>query len=73
LPTWAGLTRDAEPTAALAFNLGLCAETAGEYDAAVDWYARHSASVPKIAISAKALRGSTASAARCPTGTPASG
>lgn len=36
--TWAGLTRDAEPTAALAFNLGLCTETAGEYDAAVDWY-----------------------------------
>lgn len=36
--TWTGLTRDAEPTAALAFNLGLCAEAAGELDAAVDWY-----------------------------------
>ena len=36
--TWAGLTRGAEPTAALAFNLGLCAEMGGDFDAAVDWY-----------------------------------
>lgn len=35
---WAGLTRDAEPTAALAFNLGLCAEVRRDLDAAVDWY-----------------------------------
>ena len=35
---WGSITGYAEPTAALAFNLGLCAETAGEYDAAVDWY-----------------------------------
>ena len=32
------LTRDAEPTAALAFNLGLCEEMQGDLDAAVDWY-----------------------------------
>lgn len=36
--TWAGLTRDAEPTAVLAFNLGLCAEMRGDFAAAVDWY-----------------------------------
>lgn len=35
---WTALTRDAEPTAALAFNLGLCAEMQGNFDAAVDWY-----------------------------------
>lgn len=35
---WTALTRDAEPTAPLAFNLGLCAEMRGEFDAAVDWY-----------------------------------
>lgn len=36
--TWAGLTRDAEPTAPLAFNLGLCSEMQGDFDAAIDWY-----------------------------------
>lgn len=35
---WTTLTRDAEPTAALAFNLGLCNEMQGRFDAAVDWY-----------------------------------
>lgn len=35
---WAGLSRGAEPTAALAFNLGLCAEMDRNFDAAVDWY-----------------------------------
>jgi len=35
---WAGLTGGAEPTAALAFNLGLCAEMDRDFDAAVDWY-----------------------------------
>lgn len=35
---WTALTRDAEPTAALAFNLGLCAEIQRNFDAAVDWY-----------------------------------
>lgn len=35
---WTTLTRDAEPTAALAFNLGLCNETQGNFDAAIDWY-----------------------------------
>lgn len=35
---WTALTRDAEPTAALAFNLGLCAEMRGDFDAAIDWY-----------------------------------
>jgi tetratricopeptide (TPR) repeat protein len=35
---WAGLTRAAEPTAALAFNLGLCAEMDRDFDAAIDWY-----------------------------------
>ena len=35
---WETLTRDAEPTAALAFNLGLCEEMQGDLDAAVDWY-----------------------------------
>lgn len=36
--SWQALTRDAEPTAALAFNLGLCAEAQRNFDAAVDWY-----------------------------------
>ncbi|WP_447763126.1 hypothetical protein [Sphingopyxis panaciterrae] len=36
--TWTALTRDVEPTAALAFNLGLCAEMQGDFDAAIDWY-----------------------------------
>lgn len=36
--TWEGLTRDAEPTAALAFNLGLCAEMEHDFGAATDWY-----------------------------------
>lgn len=36
--TWASLTSGAEPTAALAFNLGLCAEMSGDFDAATDWY-----------------------------------
>jgi hypothetical protein len=31
---WTALTRDAEPTAALAFNLGLCAEMQGDFTAA---------------------------------------
>jgi hypothetical protein len=35
---WTALTRDAVPTAALAFNLGLCSEMQGNFDAAVDWY-----------------------------------
>ncbi|MBO9698217.1 MAG: hypothetical protein J7499_18645 [Sphingopyxis sp.] len=35
---WTALTRDAEPTTALAFNLGLCAEMQGNFDAAIDWY-----------------------------------
>lgn len=35
---WAGLTRATEPTAALAFNLGLCAEMDRDFDAAIDWY-----------------------------------
>ncbi|MBN8844071.1 MAG: hypothetical protein J0H88_12580 [Sphingomonadales bacterium] len=35
---WGALTRDAEPTAALAFNLGLCAEMDRDFDAAIDWY-----------------------------------
>lgn len=36
---WTALTRDAPPTAALAFNLGLCAEMEGELEQAGDWYA----------------------------------
>ena len=32
------MTRDAEPTAALAFNMGLCNEMEGDLDAAVDWH-----------------------------------
>ena len=35
---WTALTRDVEPTAALAFNLGLCNEMEGDLDAAADWY-----------------------------------
>ena len=35
---WTALTRDVEPTAALAFNLGLCAEMQGDLPAAIDWY-----------------------------------
>ncbi len=35
---WQALTRDVEPTAALAFNLGLCEEMQGDLDSAVDWY-----------------------------------
>ncbi|WP_188237459.1 hypothetical protein [Sphingopyxis sp. LK2115] len=35
---WNALTRDVEPTAALAFNLGLCNEMKGDLDAAADWY-----------------------------------
>lgn len=35
---WETLTRDVEPTAALAFNLGLCEEMQGDLDSAVDWY-----------------------------------
>jgi hypothetical protein len=35
---WTALTRDAEPTAALAFNLGLCAEMQRDFDKAIDWY-----------------------------------
>lgn len=36
--SWAAIARDAEPTAALAFNLGLCAEARGDFVAATDWY-----------------------------------
>ncbi len=35
---WQAMTRDAEPTAALSFNLGLCNEMEGDLDAAADWY-----------------------------------
>lgn len=35
---WEAMTRDAEPTAALAFNMGLCNEVEGDLDAAVDWH-----------------------------------
>lgn len=35
---WTALARDAEPTAALAFNLGLCEEMEGDLDAAAGWY-----------------------------------
>jgi len=35
---WTALTRDVEPTAALAFNLGLCAEMQSDFTAAIDWY-----------------------------------
>lgn len=35
---WTALARDAEPTAPLAFNLGLCAEMRGDFAAATDWY-----------------------------------
>lgn len=35
---WGAMTRDAEPTAALAFNLGLCAEVGRDFAAATDWY-----------------------------------
>lgn len=36
--SWAAIGRSAEPTAALAFNLGLCAEARRDFDAAVDWF-----------------------------------
>lgn len=36
--SWAAIARDAEPTAALAFNLGLCAEVRRDFEAAIDWY-----------------------------------
>ncbi len=36
---WNLMFRDTEPTPALAFNMGLCAEMEGELDAAVAWYA----------------------------------
>ncbi len=36
--SWASIARDAEPTAALAFNLGLCAEARRDFTAAIDWY-----------------------------------
>lgn len=35
---WEAMTRDVEPTAALAFNMGLCNEMEGDLDAAADWY-----------------------------------
>lgn len=35
---WQAMTRDVEPTAALAFNLGLCEEMQGDLGSAVDWY-----------------------------------
>jgi len=36
--SWAAIARDDEPTAALAFNLGLCAEARRDFAAAIDWY-----------------------------------
>lgn len=36
--SWAAIARDVEPTAALAFNLGLCAEARRDFAVAVDWY-----------------------------------
>lgn len=36
--SWAAIARGAEPTAALAFNLGLCAEARRDFTAAIDWY-----------------------------------
>lgn len=36
---WKLMSRDTEPTPALAFNMGLCAEMEGDFDAAVAWYA----------------------------------
>lgn len=36
--SWTAIARDAEPTAALAFNLGLCAEARRDFTAAIDWY-----------------------------------
>lgn len=36
--SWAAIARDAEPTAALAFNMGLCAEARRDFTAAIDWY-----------------------------------
>lgn len=36
--SWAAIARDAEPTAALAFNLGLCAEARRDFAGAIDWY-----------------------------------
>lgn len=36
--TWSALTGGGEPTASLAFNLGLCAEMNRDFDAATDWY-----------------------------------
>jgi hypothetical protein len=36
--SWATIARDVEPTAALAFNMGLCAEARRDFSAAVDWY-----------------------------------
>ncbi len=36
--SWSAIARDVEPTAALAFNLGLCAEMQQNFDAAIDWY-----------------------------------
>ena len=36
--SWKAMTRDAVPTAPLAFNLGLCSEMLGDLDGAVAWY-----------------------------------
>ncbi|WP_144037726.1 hypothetical protein [Sphingopyxis sp. KK2] len=36
--SWAAIAREVEPTAALAFNMGLCAEARRDFAAAVDWY-----------------------------------
>ena len=36
--SWATIARGVEPTAALAFNLGLCAEARRDFAAAIDWY-----------------------------------
>lgn len=36
---WTALARDGAATAALAFNLGLCAEMDGDLEQAADWYA----------------------------------
>ena len=36
--SWAAIARSVEPTAALAFNLGLCAEARRDFGAAIYWY-----------------------------------
>lgn len=36
--SWRAMARDAAPTGALAFNIGLCAEMEGDWRTAADWY-----------------------------------